>query len=476
MILVALILIPALAAAIAYAVAPRWRAVLLVAGALVHVALVAALWILPDHSVLDGWLADDPLGRLILTLISVLFLAFAHYGVGYLREEDARGGRAFVSCLLGFLSAATLVSLSHNFALMWIGMEATTLSVAPLIYHRHDRRSLEAVWKYLVLSSVGIAFALLGVFLLATSQPSVGAGRPLVMDDMMTHATALDPRWLRAAFVFVLIGFGTKMGIAPMHSWKPDAYGEAPSLVGGLMAGALASCAFLGLTRVVAICFAAGADAFVRPPLIAFGLLSLLVATAFIVGQGDIKRLLGYSSVEHMGLLVLALGLRGVGAYGAVLHVLNNGLAKSMLFLTVGNVLLARGSSAARLRGVLQRMPASGALLVVGLFAVTGSPPFGMFISEFMIVRAAMGEYPWLAAALLVLLAIIFVGIGALILEMVYATPEPGDAPVDRVERPWLVVAPAALAVLVLGLGLYMPVPLSEALASAAAMLGGRAP
>jgi hydrogenase-4 component F len=477
MILLALVLIPALAAALAYFLPGVLRGVLLIVASLLHLAFVLVLWVQPGHQVLEGWLADDALGRVILSLVSILFLALAHYAIGYLREENPRGGRAFVSCMLGFLAAATVVTLSHHFALLWIGMETTTLAVAPLIYHRHDRRSLEAVWKYLVLSSVGIAFALLGVFLLATAQPS-GAGRPLVLDDMIAHATALDPMWLRAAFVFMLIGFGTKMGLAPLHSWKPDTYGEAPSLVGGLMAGALTSCAFLGLARVVSICFAAGAGAFVRPPLIGFGLLSLAVAAVFIIGQGDVKRLLGYSSVEHMGLLVLALGLGGVGAYGAVLHAVNNGLAKAMVFLAVGNVMLATNTSAAdRIRGLLRRMPASGILLVIGLFAITGSPPFGMFISEFTILSAAVQSYPWIAVVVLALLAIIFVGIAAMILEMVYGTYDaPASPPARAEERPWLVVAPAALAILVLGLGFYLPGPVADALANAATALGGRAP
>jgi hydrogenase-4 component F len=476
MILLALILVPALAAAIAYLLPSAARGALLVGTALLHVGLVAALWVVPAHGGLAGWLLDDDLGRLILSLVSILFLAFAHYAVGYLREENPRGGRAFVSCMLAFLAAATLVAVSQHMALLWIGMETTTLSVAPLIYHRHDRRSLEAVWKYLVLSSVGIAFALLGVFLLATSQPTVGAGRPLVVSDMITHARALDPRWLRAAFVFMLIGFGTKMGLAPMHSWKPDTYGEAPSLVGGVMAGALTACAFLGLARVSSICFAAGAGDFIRPPLIAFGLLSLAVAAAFIVGQADIRRLLGYSSVEHMGLLALALGLGGSGAYGAVLHTVNNGIAKSMVFLAVGNVLLAAGtSSSARVKGLLRRTPVSGALLVIGLFAITGSPPFGMFISEFTIVMAAVATHPWIAALVVVLLSVIFVGIAVMVLELVYGGEQP-DAHTPSSEQPWLVVAPVALAVLVLGLGVYIPGPMARALAGAALALGGHAP
>jgi len=328
MLLLALILVPALAAALAYWLPAAARSVLVIATALFHLAVVLLLWISPGERALGGWLGEDALGRLILTLVSVVFLAVAHYSVAFLRRVEAPAGRAFATCMLGFLGGASLVAVSHHFALLWIGMESTTLAVAPMIYDRHDRRSLEAVWKYLVLSSVGVAFALLGVFLLATAQPlGPGEGRPLVLDDMITHARALDPVWLRAALVFMLIGFGTKMGIAPLHAWKPDAYGEAPSLVGGLMSGALTTCAFLGLARVVTIDYAAGLDAFVRPALIGFGLVSVVVAAAFIIGQTDIKRLLAYSSVEHMGLLVLGLGLGGAAAYGAVLHALNNGFA-----------------------------------------------------------------------------------------------------------------------------------------------------
>ena len=481
MILLALVLAPALAAAVAYVIPSRVRGAVLVGTALAHLTAVGWLWVAPGDATLGSWIAEDPLGRVILSLVSALFLAVAHYAVGYLREENPRGGRAFASCLLAFLAAASLVAVSHHFALLWIGLETTTLAVAPLIYHRHDRRSLEAVWKYLMLSSVGIAFALLGVFLLATAQPSGAAGgRPLILDDMIANARALDPVWLRAAFVFMLIGFGTKMGLAPLHSWKPDTYGEAPSLVGGLMAGALTSCAFLGLARVLSICFAAQADAFVRPALIAFGVFSLVIAAAFIIGQGDIKRLLAYSSVEHMGLLVLGLGLGGVGSYGSVLHALNNGFAKVMIFLAVGNVVLATGTSvAAEISGVLRRLPISGVLLIVGLFAVTGSPPFGMFISEFSIITAALDGYPWVAAIVVILLAIIFVGISAMILGMVYGEPvlsKPSQEPGRSEERTRLIIAPAVLAIVVLALGLYLPTPLADALASSAASLGGHAP
>jgi hydrogenase-4 component F len=301
-------------------------------------------------------------------------------------------------------------------------------------------------------------------------------GRLMVLEDLVAQGPVLSPAWLKAAFVFLLVGFGTKMGLAPMHTWKPDTYGEAPPLVGGLMAGALTSCAFLGVARIVQVTTAAGLAEFVRPLLIAFGLLSLLVAAVFMVAQSDIKRLLAYSSVEHMGLLVLGLGVGGVGTYGSVLHLINNGLAKGLLFLAVGNVVLATGTSyAPKIRGILRSRTVTGGLLVAGLFAVTGSPPFGLFLSEFTILSGAVrGGHPWVAAAMLVLLAVIFIGMSSVILEVAYGEPDPAlpKAPTSG----WLVGGPLALAAGVLLLGLYIPSALHDVLARAAASLGGGAP
>jgi hydrogenase-4 component F len=448
---------------------------LLAVVALAHLTLVTSLWIAPEPATLGGWLAVDPLGLTVLTLTSVLFLVTVTYTVGYLRHEEPSSGRVFAGCLMAFLTAASVVSLAHHLAMLWVGMEATTLSVAPLIFLRRDRRSLEATWKYLVISSVGIALALLGTFFLASAQVDV-PGRPLILPDLVEHARELHPAWLRAAFLFLLVGFGTKMGLAPMHTWKPDTYGEAPSLVSGLMAGALTSCAFLGVARVTQVVMAAGLASFAQPVLIGFGLLSLAVAAVFIIGQSDVKRLLAYSSVEHMGLLVLGLGLGGVGAYGSMLHLVNNGLSKGWMFLVIGNVVLATGSSAAAgNRGLVRTLPVSAVLLVLGLFAVTGSPPFGLFMSEFTILRAAIAAgHPWIAAVMLLFLAIIFVGMAALVLGMALGEPEPGRVPVR--ESAWLVAGPVALAAAVLMLGVYIPGPLHQVLARAATALGGTAP
>ncbi len=472
--LLGLLLIPLIAGVAAYAHrAAGFRNAWLLAAAAAHLAIVASLWAIPSHPIFGDWLAVDALGLVVLSVVTILFAVVAVYAVGYLRTESPRGGRAFVSCLLGFLVSTSLVSLSHHLALLWVGMEATTLALAPLVYHRHDRRSLEAVWKYLVLSSVGIALALLGTFFLAAAQVE---GRPLLVEDLVLRATSMQPNLLRAGFVFLLVGFGTKMGLAPLHTWKPDTYGEAPSLVAALMAGALTSCAFLGLARVAQVMAAAGQAAFMQPMLLAFGIFSLIVAAAFMIGQTDLKRLLAYSSVEHMGLLVLGLGLGGSGAYGTVLHVLNNGLTKGLMFLTVGNIVLVTGTShVPSMRGVLRRAPVSGVLLLAGLFAVTGSPPFGPFVSEFTILGAAIGQgHPWIGATTVVLLAVIFVGMARPILDILYGEPAGGGA--DPKAGGLRLAGPVILTLLVLVLGVYLPLQLRDVLAQATVALGGVVP
>jgi hydrogenase-4 component F len=476
MILFALVAVPAAAAVGAYAHRPpEWRTPWLLGGALAHLGLVALAWTAAPGPALEGWLALDALGLIVVSTVSALFAVVASYAVGFLRRENPRGGRAFVSCLLAFLAAASLVALSHHFVLLWIGLEATTLAVAPLIFHRHDRRSLEAVWKYLVISSVGIALALLGVFFLATAQAGA-PGRPLVLEALLADAGRLHPAWLKAAFVFLLVGFGTKMGLAPMHTWKPDTYGEAPAPVGGLMAGALTSCAFLAIARSSQVAVAAGIGPFTQPLLVAFGLLSLAVAAAFLIRQRDLRRLLAYSSVEHMGLLAVGLGVGAAGTYGAVLHMINNAFVKGLLFLAVGNLLLAPGAGATRdAAGGAGAAPVSGFLLLIGLFAVTGSPPFGTFLSEFTIVSATFqGGHYAIAATVLVLLAVIFVGLATRILEVVQGPSSRAAAPAR--ESPWLIAGPLVLALAVLVLGVFIPRGLSTVIGAAAEALGGRAP
>jgi hydrogenase-4 component F len=473
-----LILFPLVMAAVTFALpSNRWRPWLLPAGALGHLGLVAvALVQSADGTVvsgLGGWLLLDALGKVILGFVSVLFFLCSLYAPGYLALRADRPNRVFCANLFATLAMMTLVSLSHHLGLMWVAMEATTLISAPSIYFNHNARSLEATWKYLLIGSVGIALALMGSFFLAYASLKSGLESTLLFDQLVQVAPKLSPPWLHAAFVLLFIGYGTKMGLAPMHTWKPDAYGEAPGIVGTLLAGGVTSCAFLAVLRVYQIC-RAGSDAeFAREIMIFIGLLSMAIAAVFMARQRDFKRMLAYSSVEHMGILVLGTGIGGLAVYGALLHLINNGLTKGVLFLSAGNIHRAYGSKVTDdVRGAIQRVPLSGALFLAGFLAITGSPPFGPFVSEFTIVNAAVGSGQFLAGGLfLLLLGVVFIGMGATVLAVVQGNaPEQkqGNGFHDSVSTGLPIVL---FMVLVLLMGLYIPPPLESLLREAAAFL-----
>jgi hydrogenase-4 component F len=475
-VLLALVLVPLLFAALAFATASeRWRPWLVPAGGAVHLALVALAVRGPTPPALGGWLAIDALSRLILPLLSVLFLICALYAPAYLRVRPERPNRVFCAGLLLFLGVMTLITESHHLGLMWVALELNTLASAPLLYFNHNPRSLEATWKYLMIGAVGIALALLGSFFLAYSALAAGLGTSLLFDDLVKQAPHLSREWLHGAFVLLFVGYGTKMGLAPMHTWKPDAYGEAPGLVGALLAGGLTTCAFLALLRFVQIASSAGETKFASELLVAAGLLSMALAGVFMARQRDFKRMLAYSSVEHMGILALGIGIGGLGTFGALLHVVNNALAKGVMFLSAGNIHRAFGSKTTDLvSGALRRVPISAALFLAGFFAVTGSPPFGPFVSEFTILRGAIesGSYG-VAAAFLALLFVVFVGMGATVLAVVQG--EPGGERSDFHDSPGTVLPIFALMGLVLLLGLWIP-PELDALVRDAARFVAAAP
>jgi hydrogenase-4 component F len=420
-----------------------------------------------------GYLALDAMGKLMLGFTSLLFLLCTLYAPGYLQHVRERPNRVFVAAILGFSGAMSLIILSHHLGLMWVGIETATLCTAPLLYFHQTARSLEAVWKYLMVGSVGIALALLGSLFLAYSALHSNLAPSLMLEDLIREAPLLSKPWLHAAFVLLLVGYGTKMGLAPMHAWKPDAYGEAPGVVGALLAGGLTNCAFLAVFRFYRIVHSAGEGAFARELMVGAGLLSMFVAAVFMARQKDYKRLLAYSSVEHMGILTLGLGLGGNAVFGSLLHLVNNGLTKGVLFLSVANIHRAFGTKSVEgTRGAIRLVPVSGALFLLGFFAITGSPPFGPFVSEFTILDAAMGaERYGVVAVFLALLVIIFMGMGATVMSVVL-----GESSKESTTAPetFITVAPAAVfLVLVLVLGLYIPPPL-EALLREAAVLEGR--
>jgi hydrogenase-4 component F len=469
-----LILVPLLAA-VGAALTPsnRWRPLWVPLGGLAHLVIMGLAAMAGPASALHGWLALDALGTLVLGFVSLLFFLCALYAPAYLELRPDRPNRLFCVCLLAMLSMMSLVALSHHLGLMWVGMEATTLATAPLMFFNHNARSLEATWKYLLIGSVGIALALLGSFFLAYSSLHEGLESTLLLDDLIELAPLLSKPWLHAAFVLLLVGYGTKMGLAPMHTWKPDAYGEAPGLAGALMAGGVTSCAFLAILRFYQICVAAHEAAFAREIMIFVGLLSMAVGAVFMVRQRDFKRMLAYSSVEHMGILVLGIGIGGLATFGALLHLLTNGLTKGVLFLSAGNIHRAYDSKYTDdVRGAIRRLPVSGPLFLAGFLAITGSPPGGPFISEFTILCGAFEKGNYIAATLfLLLLATVFIGMGATVLRVVQGTPSARAATTAYHDR-FRLVAPILIFMgLVVLLGIVIPRPLETLLRSATALL-----
>lgn len=455
------------------------RPLLMPLAALIHLPLT--LLALGDRSPIDthAWLGLDPPGRLVLLLVSVLFLFVSFYGVGYLRHRIERDNRVFVACVLGLLSGMSLVTASRHLGLGWVAVEATTLCGAPLIYFNRNQRSLEATWKYLIIGSIGIALALLGSFFFGYAALSGGQAPSLYFDELLHIAPEMSGPWLDAAFVLMLVGYGTKMGLAPMHTWKPDAYGEAPGLAGALFAGGVTSCAFLTLLRMFHLCDAAGEAAFPRVALIALGVASMAVAAVFVLRQRDIKRMLAYSSVEHMGILAIALGLGGAAVFGALLHLVNNALAKGVMFLSAGNIHRAYGSkSTTEVRGVIERLPISGTLFFAGFLAVTGSPPFGPFVSELTIINAGVaGGSTALMMVFLVLLLVVFFGMGSTVLSLVQGpSTEPG--PGVRPYRDHALTAGPLIGLMafVVMLGLWIPPPLKGLIDEAVAYLHAGSP
>jgi hydrogenase-4 component F len=491
-----LFLVPFAAGAAAFAVrSDIVRRLLVVGTALVHSALTLSLWMKPDQFEApldpDAWLALDATGLLFLSIVSLLFLITSYYTVGYLRREhdeshqDVEEGfyfrnapeAVFTGCLLMFLSAMTLVTECQHFGLLWVAIEATTLVSAPLIYFHRQHRSLEATWKYLLICSVGIALALLGNFLLAVAATPASGGEHvgLSVGNLSAEGTALDRTWLKAAFVFLLVGYGTKMGLAPMHTWLPDAHSESPSSVSALLSGALLNCAFLGILRAHQVCVAAGHGDFTRELLVGFGLLSMAVAGVFIVGQADYKRMLAYSSVEHMGILSLGAGLGGRdGTFGMLLHAVNHSVTKAMLFLVAGNILgFYKTKQSAAIRGMSHVAPWTTALWIAGFLAITGSPPFGVFLSEFTILKGALDQGRGIVAMVyLGLLVLIFVGMATIVLNMAQGERDATRDLLPR-ETPSMVIPPLILGIMALGLGLYIPPLLYNLLQNATRALGG---
>lgn len=424
----------------------------------------------------------DALSAFIILIIGLVGFTVAGYTVGYLRHEVAHGEvqeerlRWYYFWFFIFIFTMLLVVAARNLGVMWVAIEATTLASALLVGYYNTEHSLEAAWKYIIICTVGIVFALFGTIILYfAAVPVLGEGsRSLEWTNLLQAAREMDPKLLKLAFVFILVGYGTKAGLAPMHTWLPDAHSQAPSPVSAILSGVLLNCAVYGIIRVHVVVSKGVGLPYSANLMLIFGLLSLAVALPFVIMQHDFKRLLAYSSVEHIGIITAAIGFGGrLALYGAMLHMFNHAVTKSLMFFVAGNVTRKyRTKKMARIKGVLKTMPVTGPVLLIGALAITGLPPFSIFISEFTILSAGFAQGRYLAAgSFLLLITLIFAGIIYYVSKMAF-----GD-PLKRVTRGetdwWTGIAVLVPVVLLVLLGLYIPPFFDRMLVQVAAVVGG---
>jgi len=471
-----LIIVPLVGAALA-ALWPsnRTRPWFLPVIGLVHVVMTFWLFINPPVVASDAWLGFDPLARAVLPAVSLLFLVCAAYGVSYLRIRSERPNRVFVASLLAILGLLSAGHQARHLGLLWITTEAVTLAAVPLLHFNSTPRAFEATWKYLLVGGTGIALSLLGSFCLGYASLHGGGEGNLTFTALTAQGVALSRPWVLTAWVLLLVGYGTKMGLAPMHTWKPDAYGEAPGIVGAILAGGITTVAFTAILRVRSVVAASGEGAIADRTLLVIGLFSMLVAALFLLGTRDYKRMLAYSSVEHMGILCIGAAFGAAGAAAALFHVWSNSLTKGALFLSAGNIRRAAGSPLMDdVRGMAVLTPRSAALFVTGMFAVTACPPFGPFFSELLVVRAGLASQHGVAIAIFLgCLLLAFFGLTRVVFGIVDGRPRPATRTNAKrfVETAGVIVPPLLLLGLSLWLGLFTPAILREAWSAAVAQL-----
>ncbi|WP_199540262.1 hydrogenase 4 subunit F [Paraburkholderia kururiensis] len=420
----------------------------------------------------------DPLNVFLVALTAFVGWTTSIFSRPYMRIERDRGRmtasrmRLYHSMYQLFMFAMLLALTTNNMGILWVAMEAATLATVLLVSVYRTAASLEAAWKYFILCGVGIAQALFGTILLyLAASRQLGGSDALLWSSLNTVKASLDPTIVSLAFVFLLIGYGTKVGLVPMHNWLPDAHAEGPTPISAVLSGLLLNVALYAVLRCKVLADGALGNGLPGRMLIGFGLVSVLVATFALFRQRDVKRLFSYSSIEHMGLMTFAFGLGGPAAtFAGLLHMTVHSLIKSAVFFTVGHAVQKTGTQIMDdIRGLLRVSPVVGWGLMLGALAILGMPPFGVFASEFLILTTTMARLPWAAPFLLLALAVAFAAIFARVQSMVF-----GETTTAKV----LEHRPALLPVFVhlglgLMLGLYVPPYLAEWYRQAAAMIAG---
>lgn len=420
---------------------------------------------------LDGYLSVDALGVIIMMLVAIVGSIVGWYSIGYLKAEVEKEiigfhrVRQYFVLMHLFLLAMFFAITTTNPILTWIAIEATTLSTAFLISFYNKPSAMEAAWKYLIINSVGLLLGFFGTLLFLYPTIQSGFHGLSSWSMLLGNATALDPFVAKIAFIFVLIGYGTKVGLVPMHTWLPDAHSKAPAPISSLLSGVLLNVAFLAILRFKLLVDVAVGASFSQNILIFSGIVSIVVVSFIIFGQNNYKRMLAYSSIEHMGIIALGFGFGGIGAFAALLHMVYHSLAKSMMFLSAGNIFLKYSSTKIKnIRGLLSVLPITSILFIIGFLMLTGVPPFGIFITEFSILLAGIQTHPVVVIIALLAIALVFVGFLRHMSLMTFGANEF----VSKGENSlWTITPIIVIVILLIFLSFFIPLDMRSLLQSA---------
>jgi hydrogenase-4 component F len=473
----AIVLVPLLAAGV-LALVPNYRLsarLNVLAALLTFAAAVTLLFAEPPEP--GPYLVVDDLNIVFILLNTFVGLTTSVFSASYIAHELQTGRltpthlRFYHAMYQVLMFAMNLALVANNIGLMWVAIEVATLATVLMvgIYRTHE--ALEAAWKYFILGSVGIALALFGTILVyMAALPAIGEGLDaMTWTVLIRHVAGFDPALLNVAFVFLLLGYGTKVGLAPLHAWLPDAHAEGPTPISAVLSGLLLNVALYAVLRFKLLLAANDGALAPGPLMVAMGLTSLVFAAFMLYRRRDIKRMFAYSSIEHMGIIAFAFGIGGpLANFAGLLHMTMHSLTKSAIFFAVGHISQAKGTQKiAEIRGLTESHPWLGWSLVVGVVAIAGLPPLGIFMSEFLVVSSTFAREPLLAVPLVFGLLVAF---GALLMRtggLAFGEPTGASAPVEASYAPMF-----AHLGLVLAAGFYLPPPLVSWFQQVAAVLG----
>ena len=440
--------------------------------------LAASIYLMNFHENFSLYFKVDDLNPVFLLVLSVVFIAVSVYSISFFAHNDEknhveRSWKYHVFLLL-FVASLDGILLSSHIGMLWVFLEASTLFSAMLVYYYTGKSALEATWKYIFICSIGISFAFIGIILLSIGCIGGSGGEiELFWGSLNYNAKLIKPFWLKMAFPFLLLGFGTKMGLAPMQNWLPDAYAESPAPAAAIISATLVNAAFIGVLRVHKVMLMAGLGFYSTTLLIIMGFMSLLIPAVYILQSRNYKRMLAYSSVEHMGIVAIGTSIGGAGLFAALLHMVGHSLVKSAFFLNSGNIFcLFRSKKIKEVTGLLKVSPANAWLWVASFVGICAFPPFVTFISELLIIKELLGKSIFLTILFCAMLTAIIYGIARNVISMISGDPQHAESGRDAGLPATGYIPQIVLMGMAVWLGLYIPSFLLDLLNNAVKFMG----